>query len=141
MLYKLNNYNYITEYATIGGYGENGEVPDGWGEIEVNDNIENIGLLNFTEYQVIDNNLIHNKPKNNTDHTLIEPVYTGKTWVEGLEGEKLLNALQNKIIEKNKENNAYTVSNFANKELEKEIKELEQKHLEVSMELVFEGVV
>ena len=49
--------------------------------------------------------------------------------------------IKNQLMEKNKENNAYTVSNFRNLELETEIKELEKKHADISMELCFEEMM
>ena len=49
--------------------------------------------------------------------------------------------IKKQLMEKNKENNAYTVSNFRNLELETEIKELEKKHADISMELCFEEMM
>ena len=62
-------------------------------------------------------------------------------WEEDSTLEKIESLLKKQLIEKNRENNAYTVSNFRNLELENEIKILEKKHADISMELCFEEMM
>ena len=63
------------------------------------------------------------------------------TWEESATLNEIELIIKKQLIGKNKENNAYTVSNFRNLELEAEIKELEKKHSAISMEIVFkEGI-
>ena len=63
------------------------------------------------------------------------------TWEESAALNEIELIIKKQLTGKNKENNAYTVSNFRNLELEAEIKELEKKHSAISMEIVFkEGI-
>ena len=79
----------------------------------------------------------------NVPGNLYTPKWNGKSkvWEESARLKEIELIIKNKLIEKNKENNAYTVSNFRNFELENEIKELEKKHSEISMEIVYKEAI
>lgn len=74
---------------------------------------------------------------------LYTPKWNGKSekWEESATLKEIELIIKKQLMEKNKENNAYTVSNFRNLELETEIKELEKKHADISMELCFEEMM
>ena len=94
---------------------------------------------------LIDGELIENNKIISIDipKDLYTPKWNGKSkvWKESATLKEIELIIKKQLMEKNKENNAYTVSNFRNLELETEIKELEKKHADISMELYFEEMV
>ena len=124
MKYKLNNYNYITEYATIG------DLMGDYKEISI-DHLEHPHQTNFLEYQVIDGKLKHNPIPVNTNKELIMPTWDGKGWTESRDTEIVLPILEEKMMQIKIRLMASRELRFDTMPLEIELEQLHKKHDEI----------
>ena len=117
----LNKYSYITGYAIIGDI-EN--------SIEINYEGETKDLKN---YQYVDEKLIYNPIPKKPLGVALE--YDGTNWIETATLEEQEKILRENIINKTSELARIQTSGFGDNKLELEIKELREKHKEITHEL------
>ena len=98
--------------------------------------IDETETLNIGEI-IVDNKIITVEIPNG----LYVPQWNNTEWLESAADLEIELILRHKIIEKNKEVNSYTISNFVNKELENELKELEKKHSDITAKIFFEEAI
>lgn len=116
---KLNKYNYVVEYSTVGGLG---------GSITVSDVLEADKIL---DHQYIDGKFIYNpipkkKPKG------IKMMYNGKKWIEEASIEEQKKYYKNLIIKKNRERIELEDLEFPVDEIVKELNELKDIYKKLS---------
>ncbi|MHA4987208.1 DUF2977 domain-containing protein [Cetobacterium somerae] len=124
MKIKLNKYNYITGYSTVGDI-ENG--------IELKIKVD---LNNILNYQFINGELVYNPIPEKPLGVTLE--YDGTSWIETASLEEQIEYYKNLIIEKTKEIELIKLAGFGNENLELELNELKKQHLEKSHELALQ---
>lgn len=121
---KLNKYNYIVGYSTVG------DIDNG---IELKIKVD---LNNILNYQFINGELVYNPIPEKPLGIALE--YDGTSWIETSTLEKQVEYYKNIIIEKTRELGIEKLAGFGNLDLELELNELKKIHLEKSHELALQ---